>query len=129
MTGSQRDTPSQRPGQPKTKSAIFFVLLGFVVCGLCLPLLYYSSQLNFLMQQHNVPGPGITDLWRTAVGGLLYQVFRHGIITISRPWHDSLCKEKVDIVRRERYIERSCEGTSKACFHLFSCIWGWTVLR
>jgi hypothetical protein len=51
------------------------------------------------------------------------------IIKVTRPWHDYLCKEKADPVKRERYIERSCEGTSKACFHIIAFCWGWTVLR
>jgi hypothetical protein len=56
MSGIQRDTPIQKTGDPKDKSAIFFILLGVVVAGLCLPLLYYSSLINWIVGQHGVKG-------------------------------------------------------------------------
>jgi hypothetical protein len=130
MTGSQRDSPAQKPGDLKAKSAIFFILIGVVVTGLCFPLLYYSIVINYIISQSNSTGlVQFHDLWMMVVGGLIYQVFRIIVVIGTRPLHDSLCKEQTDLVKRERYIERSCEGTAKTCFHTFSFIWGWYVLR
>jgi hypothetical protein len=32
-------------------------------------------------------------------------------------------------VKRERYIERSCESVAKATFHGIAFVWGWLVMR
>jgi hypothetical protein len=59
----------------------------------------------------------------------VYQLFRFVTMKTTRPLHASLCKEKSDIIKRARYIDRSCEGTSKAVFHMVAFVWGWLVLR
>ena len=56
---------------PKQKSAVFFVLLGLLVSGLLLPLLYYATIISFYVSK--VEG-AVTfyDLWMVIVGGIIY---------------------------------------------------------
>ena len=101
-----------------------------MVSVITFPLLYYSIIINSYVNQANVEGAvSLKDFWMVVVGGIVYQSFRYSAIVITRPIHAKLCKEKKDMVKRERYIERSTEGTAKACFHTSAFIWGWIVLR
>lgn len=127
MTGSIAST---KKNEPKPKSAIFFIVLGTIVSVLCLPLLYFATVIRFQVMQAQVEGAvGFKELSMVCVGGLFYQIFRYIIITLTEPLHTRLCSKKKDPFNRGRYIEKSTEGTSKACFHIIAFIWGWLVLK
>jgi len=73
MIGSRFDSQARKKGDPKPKSAIFFVLLGMVVMALCLPLLYNSMKINALIRQANVKGAvELWDFWMVIFGGIAY---------------------------------------------------------
>ncbi len=58
--------------EAKPKSMLFFIILASVVACLCLPLLYYSYQINYYVNLNTVGAAKFSDLWMAVVGGLVY---------------------------------------------------------
>lgn len=48
---------------------------------------------------------------------------------VSKPLHEALCKEKTDLHKRERYIDRACECTAKLTYKFVALCWGIYVLK
>jgi hypothetical protein len=69
------------------------------------------------------------DLWKVLVGGAVYQTIRQVTKYLARPFWTYLCKEKQDPIKRENYIEKSCECVPKLMYFTFSTYWGYTVLK
>ena len=69
------------------------------------------------------------DLWKVLFGGILYQLFRLAIVQTTKPFVEHFCKERFDLEKRMRYIEKGTSNIFKFWFHLTAFIWGWLVLK
>jgi len=63
------------------------------------------------------------------VGGLLYQIWRFICVRASYPLHSAICKEKTDLEKRKKFIERACECTAKLAYKGVVLYWGLKVLK
>jgi len=101
----------------------------FATSLLCGPLLYYTFYIYFETKARGVVGIAHPhDFWKVFYGAVIYQVFRLVVIRVTHPWHEAACT-KTDPLQRKRYIEKSCEASAKAPFHLIAFVWGWIVCR
>ena len=96
---------------------------------LLLPLCYYSWKVFVYASDHKVAGiVNLGDYWMLVVGGVVYQVTRYVVMTVTAPWHTALCGKK-DPAQRARYIKKATEASSKVLFHSVAFTWGWWVLK
>lgn len=71
----------------------------------------------------------LEDFWMIGFGGLVYQIWRIICMTITKPLHSAICKEKTNQQKRNRYIERACECTAKMVYKMVVLYWGLHVLK
>lgn len=105
------------------------MVLIIVAIILCCPLLYYSVQICKLIElkQTVIGAVKLSDLWKVALGGAVYQIHRVIIIRLTHNWHSRMCT-KTDPLQRKRYIEKSEESSAKGPFHFIAFVWGYIVL-
>lgn len=100
-----------------------------MLCIVCCPLLYYSYRLYEMVHARNIAGAiKFSDFWMTAVGSVVYQVYRQLCYVFLTDHCTKACLEK-DPKKRHYYIERSIESAAKASFHIVAFFWGWIAIR